>query len=105
MDGRNQPIRGLWVRNGRFYARVAVENADTGKTTVRRVPLESARTMAEARKALGEVDGQAGEQRLACLATGSQIRRLRANLSGYLATVVDAKSPATVAKEGYSLRR
>ncbi len=25
-DGRNQRIRGLWVRNDRFYMRIAAEN-------------------------------------------------------------------------------
>ena len=30
-DGRKQPIRGLWIRNGRFYARLSVETGDGGK--------------------------------------------------------------------------
>jgi len=38
VDGRKQPIRGLWVRNGRFYARLTVEDAN-GQKIVRRVPL------------------------------------------------------------------
>jgi len=29
LDGRKQPIRGLWKRNGRFYAQLKVENAIT----------------------------------------------------------------------------
>jgi hypothetical protein len=37
-DGRKQPIRGLWVRNGRYYARLSVEDAN-GLKGVRRVPL------------------------------------------------------------------
>jgi hypothetical protein len=28
-DGRKQPIRGLWVRNGRYYAQL-IENTITG---------------------------------------------------------------------------
>ena len=38
VDGRKQPIRGLWVRNGRFYPRLSVEDAN-GQRIVRRVPL------------------------------------------------------------------
>src|ERR1035438_2764051 len=39
MDGRKQPIRGLWARNGRFYARLNVENPVTGIKKTRRVAL------------------------------------------------------------------
>src|ERR1041385_4478473 len=39
LDGRKQPIRGLWVRNGRFYARLNIENPVTGIKKTRRVPL------------------------------------------------------------------
>jgi hypothetical protein len=56
-DGRKQPIRGLWERNGRFYARLKVENPLTGKQQVRRELLkgkdgEPASTVAQARAAL-----------------------------------------------------
>jgi len=37
-DGRKQPIRGLWQRNERFYARLKVEDA-SGKKAVRWIPL------------------------------------------------------------------
>jgi integrase len=39
LDGRKQPIRGLWVRNGRYYAQLTVEDPNTGEKQVRRVPL------------------------------------------------------------------
>jgi hypothetical protein len=29
-DGRKQPIRGLWVRNGRYYAQLKIENPIRG---------------------------------------------------------------------------
>lgn len=53
LDGRKQPIRGLWVRNGRFYAQLSVENPVTGEKRVRRVPLvngdnEPVQTVAQA---------------------------------------------------------
>lgn len=39
LDGRKQPVRGLWVRNGRYYAQVSIEDFQTGQKRVRRVPL------------------------------------------------------------------
>ena len=30
LDGRKQPIRGLWVRNGRYYAQLTIEDSKTG---------------------------------------------------------------------------
>ncbi|MGO9537084.1 MAG: tyrosine-type recombinase/integrase [Limisphaerales bacterium] len=40
LDGRKQPIRGLWERNGRYYAQITLENAISGEKKVRRVPLK-----------------------------------------------------------------
>jgi integrase len=39
LDGRKQPVRGLWERNGRYYAQLSVENPITGQKKVRRIPL------------------------------------------------------------------
>jgi hypothetical protein len=39
VDGRKQPFRGLWVRNGRHYAQLSVENPIDGTKKIRRVPL------------------------------------------------------------------
>ena len=38
LDRRKQPIRGLWQRGDRFYARLKVEDA-IGKNAVRWIPL------------------------------------------------------------------
>jgi integrase len=40
LDGRKQPIRGLWERNGRYYAQITLENQISGEKKVRRVPLK-----------------------------------------------------------------
>jgi hypothetical protein len=40
-NGRKRKIRGLWVRNGRYYAQMTVKNAATGKKSVPRIPLEA----------------------------------------------------------------
>ena len=39
LDGRKQPIRGLWIRNGRYYAQLTIEDSKTGNKSVRRIPL------------------------------------------------------------------
>jgi hypothetical protein len=36
-DERKRPIRGLWARNGRYYAQLAMEDLETGPKRVRRV--------------------------------------------------------------------
>lgn len=38
LNGRKQPIRGLWVRNGRYYAQLTFDEP-TGEKKTRRVPL------------------------------------------------------------------
>src|SRR5271169_6495802 len=48
LDQRKRPIRGLWERNGRYYAQITVEDQNTGLKQVKRVPLEGATTNAQA---------------------------------------------------------
>ena len=48
LDQRKRPIRGLWSRNGRFYAQITVKDQVTGLKQVKRVPLEGAVTEAQA---------------------------------------------------------
>ena len=52
LDERKRPIRGLWVRNGRYYAQLTLEDEHTGQKSVRRVPLDKATTPAKARELL-----------------------------------------------------
>jgi len=48
LDLRKCAIRGLWQRNGRYYAQITVEDANTGIKRIKRVPLEGATTSAQA---------------------------------------------------------
>src|SRR6266478_6113663 len=52
LDGRKRPMRGVWIRNGSFYARLTVVDPNTGKKEVRRVRLEKATTPAQAQDEL-----------------------------------------------------
>ena len=54
-DERKRPIRGLWVRNNRFYAQLTLEDPHTGQKQVRRVPLEDVTTPAQARQKLEDL--------------------------------------------------
>jgi integrase len=60
VDGRKQDIRGLWVRNGRYYARLAFEDPKTGNKKVRRVALmdkdkQAVQSVAQAVEALNRL--------------------------------------------------
>ena len=39
-DKRKRPIRGLWERNGRYYAQITVEEPVTGSKRVRRISVQ-----------------------------------------------------------------
>ena len=52
VDERKRPIRGLWVRNGNYYARLVIEDDSSGKKSVRRVRLEKAEPVAQAQAEL-----------------------------------------------------
>ena len=104
LDGRRQPIRGLWQRNQRFYARIAVENPNDGRKEVRRVPLEGAQTVAEAKKALTQLLAKRENNDLPALRRSPKFCEYVETYLDHLAIVVDAKRPATVKKERYILR-
>ena len=54
-DKRKRPIRGLWERNGRYYAQLTIEDQITGLKKVKRVPMEGVKTDAEAVAKLQEL--------------------------------------------------
>lgn len=55
MDKRKRPIRGLWERNGCYYAQFTVEDQVTGIKQVKRVPMEGVSTDAQAVAKLQEL--------------------------------------------------
>ena len=54
-DERKRRVRGLWKRNGCFYARLAVSDGNTGKKSTQRVRLPLCRTVAEAKTAMQDL--------------------------------------------------
>lgn len=109
-DARKRPIRGLWIRNGRFYGQLTIEDRSTGAKTVRRVPLlDDARnpvpTVAEAVKVLAKLKVQRDENTLPIV---TRTPKFSIAVQGYLDwhdKVKDAKGPRTVQNEKWSLRR
>ena len=104
-DERKHPIRGLWVRNGRYYAQVTLEEPTTGVKSVRRVPLENATTPAQARDALNEMlvrrrKGQAIIQRRAPTFAAFAETYLE-----YHRKAKDTKRASTMATEGHAIDR
>jgi integrase len=103
-DGRKQPIRGLWVRNGRFYARLTVEDANTGKKGVRRVPLE-VETAAEAVAALKKLQTQRADNELPVLKQTPKFSDYVETYFAHFAALKDAKRPKTIENERGHLNR
>ncbi|MBI5800262.1 MAG: tyrosine-type recombinase/integrase [Verrucomicrobia bacterium] len=100
LDARKQPVRGLWVRKGRYYARLAIPDPDTGVTKVRRVPLEAAKTDAKARAALGRLRTQREDQDLPAL---REAPKLKDYVAEYFIAIKDTKRPGTITTERANL--
>lgn len=100
LDARKHPVRGLWVRKGRYYARLAVPDPDTGVTQVRRIPLEAATSDAEARAALNRLHTQREDQDLPAL---REAPKLKDYVEEYFIAVKDAKRAGTLTTERANL--
>ncbi len=102
-DGRKQPVRGLWERDGRFIARVSVEDSSGAKRT-KWVPLGDERNpvitvpqaVAAHRRLLTRRDDDA-------LPVLRRTPKLADYVELYLARVKGRKRPATFVKERGSL--
>jgi integrase len=109
-DGRKQPIRGLWVRNGRYYARLKVENPITGESKVRRIALvdseqKPVETVPQAVKAMERLTTQRADQNLPQL---SRTPKFTDYVKIYLESISSgqgAKADGSVAKEKTILGR
>jgi integrase len=98
LDGRKRPIRGLWQRNRKFYARISVEDPGTGRKQVRRVPL-AADTVAQAQAELRRLMTKREENALPILKLTPKFRDYAAQYLAYYKTVKDAKRPKTLQTE------
>ena len=98
-DGRKRPIRGLWVRNGRFYARLAIEDTNTGRKEIRRVPLEGVSTVAQAAVELRRLQTQREANELPVTKRTPKFCDYVKEYFAYFELVKDAKREATLETE------
>jgi integrase len=103
-DARKRPIRGLWRRNDRFYARISVEDPTNGRKEVRRVPLEAAQTVAQAQAEMRRLLTKRDENALPVLKLTPKFSDYVNGYLGYFEIVKDAKRPRTLQTERGHLR-
>ena len=110
MDGRKQPIRGLWIRGTRYYARLNVENPLTGFKKNQRVPLvtkegKPVQTVAQAVAELNRLQTQRSDNTLPTLARTPKFNDYSARYLEFIGSGQGTKKPGTVAKEKALLKR
>ena len=99
VDKRKRPIRGLWERNGRYYAQLTVEDQVTGFKQVRRVPLEGVGTDAQAVAKLQELLTQRRKGALPVLKRTPKFDDYAQQYFDYYKAVKDAKRESTLYTE------
>ena len=110
LDGRKQPIRGLWVRNGRFYAQLKIENPITGLKKTRRVPLNDkdgnrVQTAAQAVGELKRLQTQRADNQLPILERTPKFNDYVARYIAFVSSGQGTKKPGTIQKEKAILAR
>jgi integrase len=99
MDKRKRPIRGLWERNGRYYAQLTVEDQVTGIKQVKRVPLEGVGSDAQAVAKLQELLTQRRKGSLPVLKRTPLFADYAKQYFEYYQQVKDAKRESTLYTE------
>jgi len=110
LDGRKQPIRGLWMRNGRFYAQLKIENPITGLKKTRRVPLSDkegnrVQTAAQALAELKRLQTQRADNNLPVLGRTPKFSDHVAHYVAFISSGQGTKKPGTIQKEKTILAR
>jgi integrase len=110
LDGRKQPIRGLWVRNGRFYAQLKIENPVTGLKKTRRVPLNDkdshpVQTAAQAVAELKRLQTQRADNQLPVLERTPKFADYVVRYLAFVSSGQGTKKAGTIQKEKAILAR
>lgn len=109
-DGRKQPIRGLWIRNGRFYAQLAFESGETGEKKVRRVPLlddeqKPVTTVPQAIKALDALKTDRSRNSLPVLHRTPRFKDFKDTYLNFINAGAGQKKATTIYKEEKTLAK
>jgi integrase len=99
LDKRKHAIRGLWERNGRYYAQLTIEDPVSGVKRVKRVPLEGAATDAQAVAKLQELLTQRSKGTLPVLHLTPKFADYAERYFDYFKQVKDAKRESTLYTE------
>jgi hypothetical protein len=99
MDKRKRPIRGLWERNGRYYAQLTVEDQVTGIKQVKRAPMEGVSTDAQAIAKLQELLTQRRKGSLPILKRTPLFADYAKQYFDYYEKVKDAKRESTITRK------
>jgi integrase len=99
LDQRKHAIRGLWVRNGRYYAQITVEDLTTGIKRVKRVPLEGAATDSQAVAKFQDLLTQRRKGTLPVLNRTPKFADYAEQYFNYYGQVKDAKRESTLYTE------
>jgi integrase len=114
MDGRKQPIRGLWVRNGRYYAQLRFEDSASGETKARRVPLLDkdklpVQTLPQAVEALNRLKMNRSDSNLPVLHRCPKFKDYVETYLDFIRAGQDSgqamKKPATILREDGALKQ
>ncbi len=104
-DERKRRLRGLWKRNGCFYAQMTVIDGHTGRKTTKRVRLALCRTVADARTAMQDLLKRRRDHTLPVLKRSPKLADYWDDYFKFYDTVKDAKRPATLRAERCAQRR
>lgn len=108
LDGRKQPVRGLWERNGRFYAQLRVENPVTGVKKTRRIPVvdkdgAAVVTVAQAIAELKRLQTRRADNELGAVGRTPKFPDYAARYLEFISSGHGTKKPGTVNKERSTL--
>ena len=108
LDGNKQPIRGLWIRNGRYYAQLRVVDPHTGEKKTRRIALTNkdgaaVQTAAEARAELGRLMVQRTDNTLPVLRKTPCFAEYVTHYLEVISSGHGTKKPGTISKERSTL--
>ena len=104
-DERKRPIRGLWVRNNRFYTQLTTEDPHTGQKKVRRVPMEGVTTTAQARQKLEELLVKRRKGNLPDLKRTPTFSSFADTYVDFYKQAKDAKRASTLETEQYAINQ
>jgi len=104
-DERKRRIRGLWVRNGRYYAQLTLEDEHTGQKQVRRIPLEGVTTPAQARQKLEDLLVNRRKGKLPVLKRTPKFSGFAGDYVEFYKQARDAKRASTLETEKYAINK